>query len=846
MVIREIELLSTIMVLPFFRVFRVFRGWKNLPVSGAHLLEKIILSSAMPAWIARGRRIRGALVMFMGCVAVGAPFFAGPLAVALVALLLIVCGVLETLETFRFPSDLSQRSAYLSGAMSIGAGVLLLNQPKLVLGGLALFFGASFLIDGLNKLVSALRSRPEDGDGRWKLFAGIANLGLGVVLIARWPISGLQVVEVLVGLRMVVAGWAMVLAREEALPEPQTVGFHPDRRLRLPPNAEFVRLDKLFTAEQAARRSIDAYWCWLFVFLFFAIHLGRMNIYWNLVGMISPLCAVLGDLGTALVIAFGLILPTRLAWQWLTRWPERIGWLRLLASIDQGHKPGLIGRTGQRWLEHRFRFACQLGQIRHSPRAALRWAMHVGLPATALLIAINPIWGLNWFFNSESWATGVWDHWAAARTDTWREHMIEAVQKLHPESEMPAERLFSLEPAGVAGAGDFSFLVIGDTGEGGTAQQSLRDQYLFLGQRPDVKFLVISSDVIYPAGAMSDYEPKFYLPFKGFTKPIYAIPGNHDWYDALEAFAANFLHADDARACMISRVQTDNRLTTTTETRIDRYIKEASGLRQQYGVSTGWQRGPCFDVQTERFALIAVDTGVLKTLDSRQWQWLRAALNRASGKAKLVILGHPLYAGGRYQGRDALSTTGEWSGGDHQIEPFHRLHDLLREHHVDVVMAGDTHYFEHYLEKYPAPDGMRTMRHFVNGGGGAYMSIGTPMDWPKEPAVPDCAYFPSKAAVIAKLDRDTPFWKMPLWLWTKYLSAWPATAETTSAAFDYSRTPFFQSFVEVRVESSAKRLRLIPHSATGPLRWREMQTFGAIMPDGAKSEDVVEFVVPMK
>ena len=81
---------------------------------------------------------------------------------------------------------------------------------------------------------------------------------------------------------------------------------------------------------------------------------------------------------------------------------------------------------------------------------------------------------------------------------------------------------------------------------------------LFLGQRPDVKFLVISSDVIYPAGAMKDYEPKFYLPFKGFTKPIYAIPGNHDWYDALEAFAANFLEPDAARAAMRARVEADH------------------------------------------------------------------------------------------------------------------------------------------------------------------------------------------------------------------------------------------------------------------------------------------------
>src|SRR5262249_13775828 len=251
-----------------------------------------------------------------------------------------------------------------------------------------------------------------------------------------------------------------------------------------------------------------------------------------------------------------------------------------------------------------------------SPRAALGWGLQVGLPVTAILIAVNPIWGFNWFFNSESWTTGIWDRWAESRTDVWREKMIAEIQRQYEAGNVSDGRLFAVGPEGVAGDGDFSFLVLGDTGEGGAAQHSLRDQYLFLGQRPDVKFLVISSDVIYPEGAMPDYEPKFYLPFKGFTKPIYAIPGNHDWYDALEGFAANFLEADAARTCMLSRLKTDRRLTTTTERRIDGYIREAARLRREFGIDAGLQRGPFFEVQTDRFALIAVDTGVLKTVDS--------------------------------------------------------------------------------------------------------------------------------------------------------------------------------------------------------------------------------------
>ena len=166
------------------------------------------------------------------------------------------------------------------------------------------------------------------------------------------------------------------------------------------------------------------------------------------------------------------------------------------------------------------------------------------MPLIAILVAISPLWGLNYFFNTETWASGIWHQWAAVRTDTWREHMISALQHHYQAKNVPMDSLFRVDPPGVVDSEDFSFLVVGDNGDGSAAQHSLRDQYLLLGQRQDMKFMVISSDVIYPDGAMRDYESNFYLPVKGFTKPIYAIPGNHDWYDALEGFAANFLEAE--------------------------------------------------------------------------------------------------------------------------------------------------------------------------------------------------------------------------------------------------------------------------------------------------------------
>ena len=217
----------------------------------------------------------------------------------------------------------------------------------------------------------------------------------------------------------------------------------------------------------------------------------------------------------------------------------------------------------------------------------------------------------------------------------------------------------------------------------------LHDQLLGVANQADVRFVVISSDVVYPTGAMRDYESKFWLPFKGVTKPVYAIPGNHDWYDALEAFAATFLQPDAARASIRARVEADLRVTSTTDARIEQLIAEASRLRRFYGVQTGFQRAPFFELQTDRFALVAIDTGVVRMIDPAQEAWLRAALNRAAGKTIMAILGHPFYAGGHDLTLDD--------------EPFTRLKQMLLRHGATIMMAGDTHDLEYYSERGATP-----------------------------------------------------------------------------------------------------------------------------------------------
>ena len=206
----------------------------------------------------------------------------------------------------------------------------------------------------------------------------------------------------------------------------------------------------------------------------------------------------------------------------------------------------------------------RLREARFSIPAALWKSLAAGLPVAAVVAATVPVWGMSWFFDTENWATGIWNSWAEARTDRWREAMVHAVT-----GPAGADAItFAVRPPG-AQSGDFSFVVIGDTGEGDASQHALRDQLLTVAGQEDVRFVVIGSDVVYPNGSMIDYETNFWLPFKGVTKPVYAIPGNHDWYDALEAFNVTFLEPDAARAAMRARAEADLRVSSTTE-RADR------------------------------------------------------------------------------------------------------------------------------------------------------------------------------------------------------------------------------------------------------------------------------------
>src|SRR5260370_26971516 len=224
------------------------------------------------------RRLRGLLVLVMGCLAIVAPFIAGSLGLFLTGVLLIVCGILEMLETFRSADGSSMRWNYLSGEMSILAGILLLNKPELMLRAVALFLSIIFVLDGIGKGIACWRARTAGTPWAGFLVIWVVKVGLALMLVARRPISHWPIVGMGVGIHMLTAGESALLGRQ-ALPRAAEIppDQHPDVKMKLPAHPAIGALNASLNSEYDSRRSNDALWCWVFIIVFFAIHTGRMR-----------------------------------------------------------------------------------------------------------------------------------------------------------------------------------------------------------------------------------------------------------------------------------------------------------------------------------------------------------------------------------------------------------------------------------------------------------------------------------------------------------------------------------------------------------------------------------------
>ncbi|OWK39824.1 HdeD family acid-resistance protein [Fimbriiglobus ruber] len=84
------------------------------------------------------------------------------------------------------------------------AGFLIIQHPLLAAEGLTLMLAAVYLVGGIFRIISACVERvPSRG---WVLLNGVITLLLGILIWQQWPVSGLWVLGLFIGIDLIVNG----------------------------------------------------------------------------------------------------------------------------------------------------------------------------------------------------------------------------------------------------------------------------------------------------------------------------------------------------------------------------------------------------------------------------------------------------------------------------------------------------------------------------------------------------------------------------------------------------------------------------------------------------------------
>ena len=249
-----------------------------------------------------------------------------------------------------------------------------------------------------------------------------------------------------------------------------------------------------------------------------------------------------------------------------------------------------------------------------------------------------------------------------------------------------------------------SCLIAGDTGEGTPPQFAVVPGLLKVGE--GTAFFVALSDVIYPIGDVNDYVDKFARPYAAYPGPIYAVPGNHDWYDGLGGFMRIFCGAEWPAGKIRGtglKARLRRRLWRQPSICAEDTLGRCRELRPALGQPPTLP-GPYWTLETGPVRFVGIDTGIVGNLDGEQGDWLREVSR--GPKPKILLTGKPLYVNNKCE-------PGLIAGRDFTVD------DVVRDPENNYVAAigGDIHNYQ----RYPAPVDGRTIQYIVSGGGGAFM-----------------------------------------------------------------------------------------------------------------------------
>jgi uncharacterized membrane protein HdeD (DUF308 family) len=151
----------------------------------------------------------GIVYVIAGLLALASVAMATVVSVLIVGVMMVLSGVAEVVNAFQFKSWPKFLLWVALGLLYVVAGFIAFENPLLAAAVLTLLLGAALIASGIVRIMLAF-SMKQESPWIWVLMSGVLTLLLGLMILARWPVSSVYVLGLFLGIDLVFAGTAWI------------------------------------------------------------------------------------------------------------------------------------------------------------------------------------------------------------------------------------------------------------------------------------------------------------------------------------------------------------------------------------------------------------------------------------------------------------------------------------------------------------------------------------------------------------------------------------------------------------------------------------------------------------
>lgn len=153
--------------------------------------------------------ILGVALIIIGTIAIGSAELMTMVSVIFLGWLLIFAGLFEIVHGFARRAWGGFFINLMGGLLYAVTGLLMITHPGIAAITLTLMIAMLLIVAGTFRLFVAFStSIPHRG---WLIINGIISLFLGFCIMSSWPVSGLWVIGLFIGIDMIFDGWTEVM-----------------------------------------------------------------------------------------------------------------------------------------------------------------------------------------------------------------------------------------------------------------------------------------------------------------------------------------------------------------------------------------------------------------------------------------------------------------------------------------------------------------------------------------------------------------------------------------------------------------------------------------------------------